>query len=74
MKNIFIQIIKLYQFFSRYTPKVCRFYPTCSNYMIEAVKKFGLVRGVFLGVKRILRCHPLSSGGYDPVPDDFKII
>lgn len=74
MKNIFIQIIKLYQFFSMYTPKVCRFYPTCSNYMIEAINKFGLVRGVFLGVKRILRCHPLSSGGYDPVPDDFKII
>ncbi len=72
MKNIFIQLIKIYQFFSKYTPKVCRFYPTCSNYMIEAVEKFGLVRGVLLGVKRILRCHPFSSGGYDPVDEKLN--
>ena len=72
MKNIFIQLKKIYQFFSKYTPKVCRFYPTCSNYMIEAVEKFGLVRGVLLGVKRILRCHPFSSGGYDPVDEKLN--
>lgn len=74
MKRSFIILIKFYQFFSKYTPKVCRFYPTCSNYMIAAIEKFGIIRGGILGLKRILRCHPFSQGGYDPVPEKYKII
>lgn len=47
---------------------VCRFYPSCSTYALESIKKYGTVKGVFLATKRILRCHPLNKGGYDPVP------
>lgn len=46
----------------------CRFQPTCSNYAIEALKKYGAVKGAYLAVKRILRCHPWGRSGYDPVP------
>lgn len=46
----------------------CRFYPTCSQYTYEAVEKYGIFRGCFMGIKRVLRCHPLSKGGHDPVP------
>ena len=49
-------------------PPSCRFYPTCSTYMMEAVKKYGAGKGTWLGVRRILRCHPGNPGGYDPVP------
>lgn len=49
-------------------PRACRFEPTCSAYMYEAILKKGVVIGILLGVKRILRCHPFGSGGYDPVP------
>lgn len=50
----------------------CRFFPTCSEYAIDAVKKYGAARGCFLSLKRILRCHPFCSGGYDPLPDKLK--
>lgn len=53
---------------SPFLPKSCRFYPTCSVYAVQALKKHGLLKGGILSVLRILRCNPLSAGGYDPVP------
>lgn len=50
------------------TPPSCRFYPTCSMYALEAIEKHGAAKGSWLAVKRIARCHPFNSGGYDPVP------
>ena len=52
--------------------KDCRYYPTCSTYTLEAVKKFGALKGSLLGAYRILRCNPFSKGGFDPVPDNLK--
>lgn len=69
MKKILIALIRFYQWFiSPFCPGVCRFRPTCSQYMIEAIKIHGVFKGVFLGTKRLLRCHPWGGSGYDPVP------
>jgi len=69
MTFIPILLIKIYQvLLSPLFPNSCRFYPTCSNYCIEAFKKHGLFKGIYLGTKRILKCNPLFEGGIDPVP------
>jgi hypothetical protein len=65
----FLFIIKIYQIFiSPLTPATCRFHPTCSNYSKQALQKYGLIKGSWLSIKRILRCHPFGGSGYDPVP------
>ena len=70
MKEFFISIIKFYQkWISPLKPPTCRFVPTCSNYAITAVQKYGVFKGGILTVKRLLRCHPFYKGDYyDPVP------
>ncbi|MBQ8671444.1 MAG: membrane protein insertion efficiency factor YidD [Alphaproteobacteria bacterium] len=73
VKNVLQQLlilpIRFYQYFiSPLCPGVCRFRPTCSQYMIEAIQIHGVIKGVVLGIKRILKCHPWGGSGYDPVP------
>lgn len=69
LKNTLLMLIRLYRkYISPLKPPCCRFYPTCSEYAMQAVSKHGAIKGFFLAVKRILRCNPFSSGGYDPVP------
>ncbi|MDO5374949.1 MAG: membrane protein insertion efficiency factor YidD [Staphylococcus rostri] len=69
MKSIFISCIRFYQrFISPLTPPSCRFYPTCSNYAVEAIQVHGALKGSWLAIKRILKCHPFHKGGFDPVP------
>jgi putative membrane protein insertion efficiency factor len=61
--------IRVYQLvISPAFPPSCRFYPTCSEYALQAIARYGALKGVWLGVKRIARCHPFHPGGYDPVP------
>jgi len=65
----FVFLVRMYQIvLSPLLPSSCRFEPTCSHYMIEALQVHGVFKGVYLGVKRILSCHPWGKSGYDPVP------
>lgn len=66
---VLIKIVRLYQLtLSPFLGQNCRHYPTCSNYTIEAIREWGPIKGVWLGIKRILKCHPWGTSGYDPVP------
>ncbi|MCU0546995.1 MAG: membrane protein insertion efficiency factor YidD [Oscillatoriaceae cyanobacterium Prado104] len=69
MKKLAIASLKTYKtVISPYLPNACRFQPTCSQYAIEAIERFGVARGSLMAAKRILRCHPFHPGGFDPVP------
>ena len=68
MKHVLIFLVRLFQkFISPLFPATCRFYPTCSEYFIQAVQKYGALKGTWLGLKRISKCHPWHEGGYDPL-------
>jgi hypothetical protein len=70
MNKIIILLISFYQkYISPLKPATCRFYPTCSEYAAQALKEYGLLKGLKLSIGRILRCHPFNPGGYDPLPD-----
>ncbi|QEA32160.1 membrane protein insertion efficiency factor YidD [Secundilactobacillus malefermentans] len=74
MRSLFIIFVRGYQkFISPLFPPNCRYSPTCSAYMISALKKHGALKGTLMGVARILRCQPFVKGGYDPVPDHFSL-
>nr|WP_041704864.1 membrane protein insertion efficiency factor YidD [Lachnoclostridium phytofermentans] len=70
MKRILIAIVKLYRKYISPMKRVptCRFTPTCSEYALEALQRYGAIRGSYLAVRRILKCHPFHKGGFDPVP------
>ena len=68
LKKVLILLVRFYQIcISPLFPPTCRFTPTCSAYFIQAVEKYGPIKGTYLGIKRILRCHPWGKGGYDPL-------
>lgn len=69
MRSVLIFLVRAYQVaLSPLFPAACRYYPTCSVYAIEALQRYGAWRGTWLTVRRLARCHPFHSGGYDPVP------
>jgi len=68
MKKIFILGIKFYRkYISPFKRPCCIFYPTCSQYTLEAIEKYGALKGSIMGIRRVLRCHPFNKGGFDPV-------
>ena len=73
VKKAIILLIKFYRVcISPYKQPCCRFIPTCSEYALTAVERHGVIKGVYLSIRRILKCHPFHEGGYDPVPEKKK--
>ncbi len=68
MKNILIHIIKVYQKIPGNFHNYCRHIPTCSNYAIDAIEQYGSIKGSYLSIKRIIKCNPIGTYGYDPIP------
>lgn len=70
---MFIGLVWVYKIFvSPFKPKTCVFVPTCSIYMIQAIKEFHFIKGILLGIKRLLKCNPKNKGGFDPFPPNIK--
>ena len=68
MQGVLIALLKAYKYWlSPWLPSACRFHPTCSDYMRQAIERYGAARGVWLGLKRLAKCHPMHEGGFDPV-------
>ena len=72
MKSFLIGMINIYQKLPISSHGYCRYTPTCSEYMKQAIERFGVIKGLKLGIKRILRCNPKGGMGYDPVPEEDK--
>ncbi len=73
MKRLLIRLVRFYQKgISPLKPPCCKYIPTCSQYAVEALERFGALKGTALAIWRILRCNPFSRGGYDPVPEKKK--
>ena len=73
MKTVFIKFVRFYQrYISIFMAPCCRYHPSCSQYTIDALSEFGVLKGLFMGAKRLCRCHPLCEGGFDPVPQNPK--
>lgn len=72
LARLFLVLIRIYQYtLSSVMGKECRFYPSCSHYTAESIRRFGALKGGWTGLRRILRCHPWRAGGFDPVPEKF---
>lgn len=73
LRLLFLGLVYFYKFFiDPVIPKVCRFTPTCSTYMVQSIKEFGPIRGAWIGTKRLFRCRPGIKGGFDPIPPNIK--
>jgi len=68
MKKILLKLLLLYQRIPLFNHQACRYVPTCSSYTYQAIKKYGIIQGGLMGLRRISRCHPWAKGGLDPIP------